>query len=342
MVLLAGLSFASCGNKGGEAAADEKPEVKVSKAVAQTVPQTEVYTATVESDVKNNISPNMALRIERILVEVGDIVRKGQVVATLDASSFSQINYQIETQKAVLANQETDFKRIEELYNVGGISKADYDAAKVQLTSARQQLNILKSQHAQMAINTQLVSPISGVVTARNYDNGDMYSAGKPVLTVEQTNPVKLLINISENYYQLVKRGMPVDVTLDAYEGEHFDGKVTIVYPAIDAASHTFQVEITISNTQQKVRPGMFARAIVNFGDENHVIVPDQAVVKQVGSGDRYVYVYKNGKVSYNKVQLGKQIGDTYEIISGVEDGDQVVIAGQTRLANGIEVNVVK
>ena len=86
----------------------------------------------------------------------------------------------------------------------------------------------------------------------------------------------------------------------------------------------------------------MFARATVNFGDVNHVLVPDIALVKQIGAGDRYVYVYKDGKVSYNKVELGKHIGDKYEIISGVNAGDEVVIAGQSRLANGREVEVVK
>ena len=169
-----------------------------------------------------------------------------------------------------------------------------------------------------------------------------MYSSGNPVLTIEQTNPVKLLVNVSENYYKQVSKGMPVDIVLDAYEGESFTGKVTIVYPSIDVATHTFPVEVTINNPAQKVRPGMFARATINYGDKNHVLIPDEALVKQIGAGDRYVYVYKNGKVSYNKVELGKHIGTKYEIFSGVNPGDQVVVAGQARLANGKEVEVVK
>ena len=204
------------------------------------------------------------------------------------------------------------------------------------------QLDVYSTQYKQLVENTQLISPISGVVTARNYDDGDMYSSGNPVLTIEQTNPVKLLVNVSENYYKQVKKGMSVDITLDAYEGEAFNGKVTIVYPSIDATTHTFPVEVTISNPAQKVRPGMFARATINYGDKNHVLVPDEAIVKQIGAGDRYVYVYKNGKVSYNKVELGKHIGTKYEIFSGVNPGDEVVIAGQTRLTNGKEVEVVK
>jgi len=330
MALLAscsGSSDASKNEAAGKASA-EKPQVKIAKATSADIPQTETYTATVESDVKNNIAPNTPYRIEKIYVEVGDPVRKGQVLVQLDASNLRQIKLQVE-------NQQVEFNRTEQLYQVGGASKAEYDNAKMQL-------DVLSTQYKQLVENTQLLAPISGVVTARNYDSGDMYSSGNPVLTIEQTNPVKLIINISENFYTQVKKGQPVDLTLDAYEGEQFTGKVTIVYPTIDAATHTFPVEITINNAQQKVRPGMFARATVNFGDARHVLVPDQALVKQIGAGDRYVYVYKDGKVSYNKVELGKHLADKYEIISGVNDGDEVVIAGQTRLANGREVEVIK
>jgi multidrug efflux pump subunit AcrA (membrane-fusion protein) len=84
----------------------------------------------------------------------------------------------------------------------------------------------------------------------------------------------------------------------------------------------------------------MFARATMNFGTEQNVVVPDLAIVKQAGSGDRYVYVYKDGKVSYNKVELGRRIGTEYELKSGVPDNSQVVVAGQSKLVNGAEVEV--
>ena len=323
----------SCGNKSEEKAEEtqvqEKVQVKIAKVTSADIPQTETYTATVESDVKNNIAPNASYRIEKIYVEVGDQVRKGQVLVQLDASSMQQMKLQLE-------NQKVEFGRTEQLYQVGGASKAEYDNAKMQL-------DVISTQYKQLVENTQLLSPISGVVTARNYDNGDLYSSGSgPVLTIEQTNPVKVMVNISEEYYKKVYKGMSVDIDLDAYKGETFNGKVTVVYPTVDVATHTFPVEVTISNPAQKVRPGMFARATVNFGSLNHVLVPDEALVKQIGAGNRYVYVYKDGKVSYNKVELGQHIGTNYEIISGVNPGDEVVVAGQARLANGKEVEVVK
>lgn len=328
LAALAVLTVACKSDDKAGTAQQAKPQVRIAKVTSEDIPQTETYTATVESDVKNDIAPNTPYRIEKIYVDVGDNVRQGQVLVQLDASNLQQLKLQVE-------NQKIEFNRTSQLYQVGGASKAEYDNAKLQL-------DVLSTQLKQLMQNTQLTAPISGVVTARNYDSGDMYNQGQPVLTIEQTNPVKVMVNISEVYYKQVFKGMPVDIELDAYEGETFYGKVTIVYPTVDQSTHTFPVEVTINNSSQKVRPGMFARATVNFGDKNHVLVPDEALVKQIGAGDRYVYVYKGGKVSYNKVELGKHIGDKYEILSGVNPGDDVVIAGQSRLANGKEVEVVK
>jgi RND family efflux transporter MFP subunit len=328
MFAAAAWTLAACsGEKKDEATKSDKPEVKVVQVESRDVEQIEEYTATVESDVKNNISSNAQLRIEKIYVEVGDVVSAGQVLVQMDASNLKQLDLQIK-------NLEVEFNRIDQLYKVGGASKSEWDNAKTQLDVNKTQLNNLK-------INTQLKSPVSGVVTARNYDNGDM-TGSDPILTIEKLSPCKMNINVSEKYYPKMKVGMTVQVQLDTYGDETFEGKVTIVSPTVDGNSHTFPVEITLPNNDKKIRPGMFARAIVQFDVQNRVLVPDESIVKQVGAGDRYVYVYKDGKVSYNLVKLGRHLGNQYEVIEGVEPGSQVVTAGQSRLANGVEVEVVK
>lgn len=305
----------------------DKPVVKLASVTSRDVDQIEEYTATVQAEAKNNIAPTAPGRIDHIFVEVGDRVSKGQKLVQMDAASLKQMKLQLE-------NEETEFKRMDELYKVGGASKSEWDAAKTTLDVRRTSYNNLLE-------NTQLLSPINGVVTARNFDNGDLYSSvATPVLVVEQITPVKLLINVSEPYFPKVTKGMSVKVKFDVYGDEEFEGKVSLVYPTIDATTHTFPVEIKLPNTNQRVRPGMFGRVTMSFGTMRHVVVPDQAVVKRAGSGDRYVYVYKDGKVSYNKVELGRRMGTEYELISGVEDNSQVVVAGQTRLADGVEVEV--
>lgn len=332
---VAALFVASCSEKSEQAASAETAEVvekikvKVASVEAREVDQIGEYTATVQSDVKNNISSNSPLRIEKIYAEVGDRVTKGQVLVQMDASNLRQLELQI-------ANQEIDFKRTDELYKVGGVSKAEWD-------NARTQLDVNKTALANMVVNTRLTSPINGVVTARHFDEGDM-SGGAAILTVETLSPVKMQINISEMYFPKVKKGMPVTVTLDTYGDEEFQGRVSIVYPTIDPVTHTFPVEITLANSDSRVRPGMFARATIVFGTELHTVVPDLAVVKQMGSGDHYVYVYhpENGTVSHTKVEVGRRLDDEYELNSGVPSGAQVVVAGQTRLADGVAVEVVK
>ncbi len=307
---------------------DEKPRVKLAEVKARPVEQIQEYTATVEAEVRNNIAPSSPVRIDRILVEVGDRVSKGQKLVSMDEASLKQTKFQLD-------NQKIEFKRMDELYKVGGTSKSEWDAAKMAL-------DIKETAYKNLLENTSLLSPINGVVTARNYDNGDMYSGGEPVLVVEQITPVKLLINVSETYFTRVKKGSSVSVKLDVYGDEPFEGIISLIYPTIDPNTRTFPVEIKLSNKDQRVRPGMFARATLNFGTKDNVVVPDLAIVKQAGSGDRYVYVYNEGKVSYNKVELGRRMGTEYELISGVSDNSQVVIAGQTKLANGMEVEVEK
>ena len=98
-----------------------------------------------------------------------------------------------------------------------------------------------------------MLSPISGIVTARNYDSGDMYSGGNPIYTVEEIRPVKLMVNVSESLFTKVKKGHEVDIRLDVYGDEVFKGKVNLVYPTIDPATRTFPVEIKIANSHERV-----------------------------------------------------------------------------------------
>ena len=324
--------LAACGGKNETAqtavATEEvKPSVKVAKVSVRPVDQVRDYVGTVEAEVKNNIAPQSPGRIAKIFVEVGDHVRKGQKLVQMDAASLQQLTLQIE-------NQKVEFARIKELYAVGAVSKAEFDNMKMSLEVAETQYNNIME-------NTQLLSPIDGIVTARNYDNGDLY-AGAAILTVEQIRPVKLLVNVSENYYSKVQKGDKATITLDALPGESFIATVSLKYPTINASTHTFPVELTLANQDEKVRPGMFARAQINFGTENRVVVPDMAVVKQPGSGERFVYVYNDGKVEYVKVELGQRLDDAYELLGGIPDGATIVVAGQGRLTDGMEVNVVK
>lgn len=318
-----------------------KPVVKVETVHEKVVDQIHEYTATVEAEAVNNISAAMANRIKAIYVDEGMRVSKGQRLVVLDDVNSTNYQIQVDNAKANLSNVQVEYNRALELYKIGGGTKQQLDQVETQLINAKNALAAAQRTYRNAAENTVLTSPINGVVTARNYDPGDM-TGQLPILTISQVQPLKIVINVSESELAKVHKGMPAKITFDSYPGEEFTGKITMTMPTVDPATRSFGVEITMSNPGDKILPGMFGRVSLNLGQSNHVVVPDQAVVKQPGSGNHYVYVYKDGKVSYNLVELGQRLGNSYELISGVEDGSQVVISGQSKLANGMEVEIAK
>ena len=331
ITLAAALLLTACGSKdtsttttGQEKAA---PVVSVITAQAEDVDVTNTFTSNVEPYATNNIVSQTAGRIVSINAEVGQKVSKGQILAKMDDVNLAKTRLQY-------VNDSTELSRLTELYKIGAISQADYDMAKLSL-------NVTKKTYENLAENTYLRSPINGVVTARNYDKGDMYSMALPIFVVEQITPVKMLVNISESLFTQVHEGMEFDITVDAYPNEVFKGTVNLLYPTINAATHTFPVEVICENKDQRLRPGMFARVTATFGTNHSVVVPDVAVVKQQGSGEHFIYVLNaDNTVTYTKVELGRRMGSRYEILSGIKEGDRIVTEGQVRLKNGVSVTV--
>ena len=319
----------SCGGSGQseQSAVKAKPSVTVEEVSLVAVDQLSSFTATIEANTVNNITPAMGGRIRKIHVDVGSRVSKGQTLVTMDAANYSQ-------QETQLATLRRDYERYSELYNVGGISKQQLDQLKTQLDIAQTALNTIEE-------NTGLKSPINGIVTVRNYDSGDV-AGGMPILTIENINPVKIVIHVSESYYSKLSQGMQAKVVVDALEGETFEGKVSLIHPTVNPGSRTFPVEIEVVNKDQQLRPGMFSRVTLNFGTNDRPLVADLAVLKQTGSNDRYVFLEKDGKAVYTKVTLGTRIDDKYEIVSGLEVGDRVIVQGNTGLIEGTEVQVTE
>jgi len=323
----------ACGSKDsstattGQNAQKAAPVVSVITAQAEDVDITNTFTSNIEPFATNNIVSQTAGRIVSINAEVGQKVSKGQVLAKMDDVNLAKTRMQY-------VNDSTELERLTQLFNIGAIAQADYDMAKLAL-------NVTKKTYENLAENTYLRSPINGVVTARNYDKGDMYSMALPIFVVEQIQPVKMLVNVSESLFTQVHEGMEFTVNVEAYPNEVFIGKVNLIYPTINSATHTFPVEVICENKDQRLRPGMFARVTANFGTNHHIVIPDNAVVKQQGSGEHFVYILQpDNTVKYTLVELGKRLGNRYEIVSGINEGERIVTEGQVRLKDGVSVTV--
>ena len=331
ILFLAALAAVACANQGANQAvapAETIPNVEVAQAVSRDVAQDNTYASTVQAYAVNNIAPQTAGRIRKINVEVGDYVTKGQILAEMDRLQLEQTELQVQ-------NDDIEYERLKGLYKEGGVSQSDYETAELGYKLRKSNLENLRE-------NTILRSPINGFVSARNFDAGDLFSMSAPLFTVQQVTPVKLLVGISESEYTKVRKGQAVTLTVDAIPERTFNGKIERIYPTIDPATHTFKVEVSVPNTDKVLRPGMYARVTVNFGVRHSVIVPDQALVKQEGTGTRFIFVLKaDNTVSYLPVTVGRHMDQEYEILSGLEEGARVVVKGQALLRDGVKVNVL-
>lgn len=326
--LLASCSSSSSSKATEEQSADTVRLVEVAPAEMRALNLSEEFTAQLEAKVINNITAQAGGRLKQLLVKVGDRVGAGQAVARMEATQASQAQIQ-------LADAKTNFARMDELYKVGGVSKAQWEQAKSAVDQA-------KLAYGNAAENTVLRSPISGFVTAKNYDNGDMTSPQLPVVVIQQIAPVKAVIGVSEQYYSYLKKGAAATLSVDALGEETFSGVVTNIFPTLDHVTHTVSTEIEVANKDLKLRPGMYARVHLDFGTKEALTVPDKAIVRQAGSGARYVYVFSGGKAVYRAVELGQQQGDLYEVVSGLNAGDQVITSAPSNLKNGLSVKLRK
>lgn len=332
----------SCGAKQD----NEKPKENENKSSEKTVKLLELHKTEVMRDLEYtaNILPNEELylapaqpgRISKINVKIGDRIAAGQVLIEMDRTTLNQAELQ-------LISLEKDYQRLDTLVRVGGIAVQQYDQIKTQLEVTRNNIEFLRD-------NVALRAPFGGIITAKYFENGELFSGapntqvGKAaVVIIQQINPLKAVIAVSERYYPLIKAGMETQLSCDIYPGEIFSGKVSLIHPTINAMSRTFNVEVQIPNSKEKLRPGMFARVNINVGKEEAMVVPISAVLLQDGTNTRYVFLYNNGSVQRVNVELGKRYDDRIEIFSeNLKEGDKIVVAGQNKLLDGDKVSVVE
>jgi RND family efflux transporter MFP subunit len=331
MLIIAAATMVACGSNDKSSTATTSQEsataVKVCTAEVVDVENTEVYTSEILPYRENDITPAaQGLHIDQIKVDVGDRVKQGQVIVTLDPTSLSQMELN-------LATIEDTYNRMLPVHKAGGVSDQ-------QITELENTLNLQREVVENMRKNSVIKSPISGVVTARNFENGDLF-ASMPILHIMQIDKLKVMANVSEQYFPVVKVGQKVDINVDIFPGETFEGRVSRINPALDAQTRTFGVEITIPNSNERLRPGMYARATFNMGKSSGVVVDDVAVQKQAGSSERFVYVIKDGVAEFRFVRDGRRVGNKVSIIEGLEPGEQVATTSFIRLTNGKKVEII-
>lgn len=275
-----------------------------------------------------NIAPSITGKIEHIYVEVGDKMHKGQDLVRMDQTQYK-------TSKLTMSNLEIEKRRMDALIESGSVSQQSYDQLKLSYDQTKENLEFLEA-------NTYVKAPFNGIISAKNYEDGELY-AGQPIVVITQVDKLKALIAIPETYVPRVKEGMKMIVKTDIYPDMEFPAFIEVVYPTIDASSHTFQCKIQIPNPKNLLRPGMYVNTVLGLGTENAIVVPYQSVEKLVGANDRYVFLNNEGRAQRVGVLLGQRFGENVEIIAPeIVEGAEYVYVGQHRLVDGVKLNIVE
>lgn len=335
VLAIATMMVVACGGKKEEKVATtnkkEAEKVKIQTLAKERISKTLELSGTLQGYETMNIAPSVTGHIEHIYVEVGSRVNKGAMLVRMDQT-------QLNTTKINLNSTKVELDRVEALKTSGSISQQIYDQTKAGYDQLAENARFLEE-------NTFVKAQFSGIISAKNYEDGEMY-AGTPILQLTQISRLKTLINVPESYFPLVKQGMKVEISSDIYPGKVFPATIEIVYPVVDANTHTFQCKVVMNNAGEKLRPGMYIRSTLAIGEVDAIVVPYQSVLKLTGSNDRYVFVNNEGTARRVAVTLGQRYDDRIEVIpttpGDLKEGDQLIVTGQGRLVDGCALEIVE
>lgn len=321
------LSLAACSKETATEKEERIEQVSTTVLQPREIEREVSVSTNLQGYITQNVAPSLTGKIEHIYREVGDHVSAGSDLVRMDQTQYK-------TTKITLANLETEKNRIEQLLQFGSATQQQMDQITTQYNSTKEQLDFLQT-------NTYVKAPFAGVISAKNYEDGELYG-GQPILVLTQIDKLKALVAIPETYFPLLKAGMKLTLTTDIYPDQTFPATVEVVYPTIDASSHTFQCKIVIPNGKNLLRPGMYVTTTIGLGKANAIVAPYQAVEKLVGANDRYVFINENGYAKRVAVTLGQRFDQDIEIIAPeIVPGVELVTVGQHKLVDGVKINVV-
>ena len=321
--------LSGCGANTEEVSQDRVEQVRTTPLAYQEVSRQIELSTTLQGYEEMNISPSLTGIIEKIYVEVGDRVRKGDTLVRMDRN-------QLNTTRLAYANLQIEMNRVRMLLESEAISQQTYDQTKLSFDQTAESLRFLEE-------NTFVLAQYDGVISSKSYEDGELYAGAQPILRLTQISELKAYVNVPETYFPLVKKGMKVNVYSDIYPDKVFPAAIEIVYPTIDPASHTFTLKLRIPNSSELIRPGMYVSTVLDLGRTEALVVPYQAVLRLIGSNNRYVFVDEGGVAKRVFVKIGERHDQTIEISSdSLKVGDPIVTTGQAKLVDGVRLNVVK
>jgi len=288
------------------------------------------FTGSFEPVRENRVASEAAGKVVFVGVQEGDVVRAGQVLARLDNEA---IQLQIEATEVQLDGVMADVNRYTKLAQSEAVPGVNLEKALIQKRSLEVQLKTLRDQLSR----TTLTAPFSGVVTQRFFDLGSVLAPGAQLVQLTDISGLKLTVAVPEKEMLLFRTGQSVQISVDAYPGVDFTGKVRMVGVQADAA-HNFPIEVLVQNSQKHpLKAGMFGTLAFQNKAKNSVLALPKSALTGTAKEPR-VFVVVDGKSVLRPVVLGAANNDFYEVLSGLQEGDTVVTSGQISLTDGAAV----
>ena len=308
--------------------------ISIEAAKVKTVRMSQSLTAvgSLRSDESVTIRPEVSGRISEIGFREGQRVKKG---ATLIRFDTSVQRAELEQAAANLGLSKSRLERSRDLFTKGFISAQARDETESNFKLAQASYDLSAARLSKLDIK----APFGGIVGLRMVSIGDYVKDGQDIVNLEEIDPLKVDFKIPEIYLKQVAVGQALQITLDAFPNQTFQGKVLAINPLVDTNGRSIVIRAVIKNTEARLRPGMFARVRLLFSDErDSVAVPEQSLIP-VGD-EQYLFKVVDGRAQRFKVEIGQRRQGQVEVLQGLTAGDVVVTAGQLKLRDGALVKI--
>ncbi|MCH9026622.1 MAG: efflux RND transporter periplasmic adaptor subunit [Proteobacteria bacterium] len=294
-----------------------------------------VYSATaaLEADGEAEVVAKVGGEIVELLVEEGDIVKSGQILARLDGD---RLRLEAQQARANLSKLEQEHKRNTDLRERGLISADAFENIRYEMDSLRAAYNMARLELSY----TEIKAPIDGVVADRYVKLGNTISADEPVFHISDMNPLLGYLHVPEREFRKLRPGQPVRISVDAIPEKTFSGVVARISPTVSPETGTFKVTVEVAASEGQLKPGMFGRFNIVFDQrEQAILVHRSAII--VGDLDTVVYVIEDGVARRRPITTGYTSDGNIEILEGLTGDEEIVIVGQSGLKDGTRISIV-
>ena len=334
MAALMLVALCSCGEK-KQAAAEQTVRVKVQQIQAETVNGEQGFSGTIEESSGVSLSFAVTGTIKKIYVSAGQMVGAGQLIAELDPTTL-QNAYTIS--KTSLEQVQDTYNRMKELHDAGSLPDMQWIQIENELKSA-----MASEAMSKKSLNdTKLYAPFSGYIASKDGEIGQNTIPGSPVVKLVSIGSVKVKISVPEDEVQRIAKGSSMRIIVPALDNRQFSGRVTERGVSADPRSRTYEVKATIQNPGNQLLPGMICQAFTNYMQGSTGMFVPANLVQLDGDNKTFVWVVNNGRALKREIIIGSETAQGVQVSFGLVAGDQLIVAGQQKVSNGMKVEIVK